>query len=310
MISIVNMRKIILLIGFVSCFIFRSSAGVSISQFQIPSQYLTMGDYFIPITGSATPFTVNVALIKAGIEYNTVKVTVIHQAPGGAETELSTPIYHYDGNWASNNIWQSQISAIFPANHTLAGKIYLKIQLFEGSNVGATTYSIIGYSINGGTPAPGSSTPINWDNPSNSKFILVNAAGRNTFNAGTTILRNGVYHLEFQSDGNLVLYNGGTPIWASGKKRGNNSTQVRFYDSGIGCYEGNTNYFWVSFDTGYSYGSRYSRATWVLQDDGNFVCYADYSTDSNGVIIPVYSYTVGATMTQGGQKSNRSGRIN
>lgn len=56
--------------------------------------------------------------------------------------------------------------------------------------------------------------------------------------------------------------------------------------------------------------SRWSgtKAIWVLQDDGNFVGYADYYVDGDGNYV-LQGHTVGATMTQGGKKSNRSGRL-
>lgn len=196
-----------------------------------------------------------------------------------------------------------EFKAVLPANR-MGGVIKLRYKSIQwGSKSVLTQYSKFSFQT---VPPPVVAPPgtVDWNNPANAKFIPVSQSSRNVFYAGTTVRRNGNFHLEFQTDGNLVLYNGTTPIWASRKTRGNNNTRVLFDSSGIGCYEGTTRYYFDSLS-----GWARPAAVWVLQDDGNFVCYTSYKIDSNGVIYEL-SYPVGATMTQGGQKSNRSGRIN
>ncbi|TKC55807.1 hypothetical protein FBD94_24490 [Pedobacter hiemivivus] len=145
------MKKIILLIGIVCLFIFKSNAAVTISQFAIQSQYLNSGK-LVPVTGATTPFTADVTLMKTGVEYNTVKITVVY-IEGNTSLDLSTPLWWYEGNWAANGIFQQSISASLPANKT-TGKVYLQIQVWHGDNQGATTNTITGYEIYKANPNP------------------------------------------------------------------------------------------------------------------------------------------------------------
>lgn len=279
-----------------------------------PSQ-VSAGKIVINNSSIPTPVTFDIVATTAR-DINTggpfvcdMVITLVYEKNGVVE-EISDPQTISHNNYSATYLRTDPLrfTGELPANR-IGGVIRLKYSCFDyvtSQTTKLAKFSTASYqTVSPQVVPPGT---IDWINPANAKFISVSASGRNIFNAGTTVLTNGVYHLEFQSDGNLVLYNGGTPIWASGKRRGNNSTQVRFLPSGIGCYEGNTNYYWISWaprPIGEAPG-----AIWVLQDDGNFVCYRDHQIDSNGVIIPQYDYAIGATMTQGGQKSSRSGRIN
>lgn len=285
-----------------------SAQGIFLFEVTAPKQ-VSAGKIVIENSNVTTP--INFEIIATTLTDETTQepffcdmvITLLYEKNGLIE-EISNPIpiAHslFLKPYMRTNVLK--FNAVLPANR-MGGFIKLKYSYISWT----TRQRIIDYSRASfqtiAPPVVPPAAPIDWNNPANANFISVSALGRNIFNAGTTVLRNGVYHLEFQSDGNLVLYNGTTPIWASGRRRGNNSTQVRFLPSGIGCYEGNTNYFWAGWNF------ELPGAIWVLQGDGNFVCYGNHTTDSNGVIIPNYGYPVGATMTQGGQKSNRSGRI-
>ncbi|MFA4868908.1 MAG: hypothetical protein WC623_11945 [Pedobacter sp.] len=299
---------------FLICSSIANAQGIFV--FDISSPVVSNGKITINNTNVATPITFKVIattqrdITTFGPFAADMVITLVYEKNGIIE-EISSPMSIANSAFSSNLLSTTLLtfSGTLPANK-IGGVIKLKYSCFDyvtSPTTKVTKYTSVGYETIL-PPVVSPAAPIDWSNPANAKFIVVGFPGRHTFNAGTTVLRNGVYHLEFQSDGNLVLYNGTTPIWASGKKRGNNSTQVRFYDSGIGCYEGNTNYYWVNWAPRPI--NIAPNAVWVLQDDGNFVCYRDHDTDSNGVIIPYYAYAIGATMTQGGQKSNRSGRIN
>lgn len=49
------------------------------------------------------------------------------------------------------------------------------------------------------------------------------------------------------------------------------------------------------------------RAIWVLQDDGNFVGYSDYTMEGN-YLVPM-GHVLDSTNTTGGKLSNRNGRL-
>jgi len=294
----------------------------SIFVFDIFSPIVSNGGIIISNTNIATPITFKIIaaterdISTFGPFAADMVITLVYEKNGVIE-EISSPMpipnSEYSSNFLSTELLQ--FSGVLPANR-IGGIIRLKYSCFDyvvSQTTKVTKYSTVAYSVSAApvTPpvTPPAVTPIDWSNPLNAKCIVVGVPGHHIFNAGTTVVHNGNYRVDFQADGNLVLYNGGTPLWASRKLRGNNSTQVRFYNSGVGCYEGNTNYWWTTYSDGVSSGGSYSRAMWILQDDGNFVCYSNYTTDANGVISPSGS-PIGATMTQGGQKSNRSGRIN
>lgn len=128
-----------------------------------------------------------------------------------------------------------------------------------------------------------------------------------------TVLTNGSYRLDMQYDGNFVLYNGGTALWATGRKDAKpGQCYVRFkrsYPRGefilYNTSANETKSYWYSDILG-PFGNMLS-PIWVLQDDGNFVLYEGYDYDPATGNVTVTGYPVGATMTQGGIQSNRSG---
>lgn len=79
--------------------------------------------------------------------------------------------------------------------------------------------------------------------------------------------KNGRYKLCQQGDGNTVVYDGNTPIWAS-NRQGSNTRLCMQDDGNLVSYSGNTA-LWASQTTGQ--GQKPFRA--VMQDDGNFVIY-------------------------------------
>ncbi|WP_367865114.1 hypothetical protein [Pedobacter sp. WC2423] len=125
------------------------------------------------------------------------------------------------------------------------------------------------------------------------------------------IAKNGPYHLEFQSDGNLVLYKEGLDyaLWASDTNTKDGQYQVAslsFYENGrVIIYRANAKSWTPAPFT--SIGSPYY-PIWVLQDDGNFVGYETYTQDAAGNVT-ITGKVIGSTNTQGGQRSHRNGTL-
>ena len=133
-------------------------------------------------------------------------------------------------------------------------------------------------------------TPVGPAPPKDEDWIVT--AGR-TFQRGTVVAKNGTYHLDFQNDGNLVLYKDGyTILWASdtnypdGELVFLTNGKVAIGIRGIVQWYGNEK---AKFPNG--------QAKWFMQGDGNFVGY-----DASGVVL-------GSTNTQGGQRSYRYGKL-
>ena len=70
------------------------------------------------------------------------------------------------------------------------------------------------------------------------------------FNKGITILSNGNYKLEFQDDGNLVLYNGPTYTWDTKTYIGVGHTLVMQHDGNLVIYNANSTPIWNSGTAG------------------------------------------------------------
>jgi hypothetical protein len=83
---------------------------------------------------------------------------------------------------------------------------------------------------------------------------------------------NGRYRFVYQSDGNLVLYRGGTPLWASNTYGSAVGTCIMQGDGNLVIYLPNQKPIWSS-DTWHDPGSRL-----VVQDDGNVVIYRPDNT--------------------------------
>lgn len=135
----------------------------------------------------------------------------------------------------------------------------------------------------------------------NKRFIY----GYSSFDArnGTkTIASNGNYRLDFQSDANLVLYNGSTALWNSrtAGREGGGLDLVFSINGAISLTHFNGRWWSGSLWTA-------DRAIWVLQDDGNFVGYSDYTMVGN--YITAMGHVLGSTNTAGGKVSNRNGRL-
>ena len=78
---------------------------------------------------------------------------------------------------------------------------------------------------------------------------------------------NGRYRFIYQSDGNLVLYDGGTPLWASGTNGKPVGVCIMQGDGNLVIYGRAQQYVWDTATNG-NPGSRL-----VVQDDGNVVIY-------------------------------------
>lgn len=105
---------------------------------------------------------------------------------------------------------------------------------------------------------------------------------------------NGQYTFVIQNDGNLVLYRGGTALWASdtnGRGQAPYRLVLQAEDNHLMVYDRNNTAIWGSdvHSTG-GYG-----AYGVMQDDGNFVIYC-----GNGAAL-------WCTRTDGGQRSPKWG---
>lgn len=287
---------------------FNVSASVTLSQFAIQSQFL-IGGQLKPNSGASTPFTADFTMVKSGTTYNTVTVSLVY-IENSTETQLSTPITRYDGDWsiANSNTWQASISGTLPAGKT-AGIIYFKYTVYDGSTQGATSNSVTGYRIytGAGTGNPGGGggggTPP-ADNEYNKRFI-VGTRTISTNGQNVVVVKNDNYHLDFQIDGNLVLYkNNYTVLWAS-DTQGNSGSRIIFDGGDINLFSGSNYPYWTKDLDGFKL---YENYVWVIQDDGNFVGYTDHSVDAKGNIVPSGS-VIGSTNTQGGQVSYRFGKL-
>lgn len=239
-----------------------------------------------------------------GAEFNSFKYEIEHTSVNGTRTRI--PGASYLGyNWQNSYSLNSIFSVTIPADKT-EGELKLVLISYSGNQFQESP-TIGSYTLNykaPPVPQPGSIADTEW----NKRIVLPGVPGRWSFrnNNGTVVIaRNGNYHMDFQSDGNLVLYNGNQALWASGKKLGGNA-KLEF--NAVGQVETwnleNDSMYW---STG-SYYVESRRVVWVLQNDGNFVGYSDYSIDFNGNVNP-NNDSFGATMTQGGKKSKRSGRL-
>ncbi|MBX3169791.1 MAG: lectin [Candidatus Eremiobacteraeota bacterium] len=91
----------------------------------------------------------------------------------------------------------------------------------------------------------------------------------------------GRYHLNFQEDGNLVLYNNfGTVMWAT-QTNGAPATELRMQPDGNLVMYGNGQTIWASNTAGHP------GAQLRVQNDGNVVIYSPrqrvlWATESNG----------------------------
>lgn len=83
------------------------------------------------------------------------------------------------------------------------------------------------------------------------------------------ISSNRIFRLEYQKDGNLVIYKFDTPLWAAGTKD-KPIGQTRFQDDGnLVIYDRNDHAIWAIG----KYGSEYQGSQLIMQDDGNLVAY-------------------------------------
>lgn len=83
----------------------------------------------------------------------------------------------------------------------------------------------------------------------------------------TLVSANGQYTLSMQQDGNLVIYKGGTAIWATNTAGTDGQTAIMQADGNFVLYRVNGQPLWASNTEG-------NPNSWVImQDDGNLVVY-------------------------------------
>lgn len=138
-------------------FVNEATASVSLNQFSIQNSYLNAQGRLTIYSGQATTFNVDFSFIKAGDSYNTVKVVVVYRESGQADLEISNPVWKYDGEWSNSNLmWNATVTCTLPLGKT-GGNIYLKYEVWQGSNTGGIAYSGTNYGIGiQSTPGDGS----------------------------------------------------------------------------------------------------------------------------------------------------------
>lgn len=286
----------ILSILLILCSINSAKAGLSISEFRIPTQYLNSNLQFVGLTGAATPFTANFTVGKAGNSYNTAVVSLILMtSTSSTVTVLSTSsVTRFSGDWGNSPVWESSISGILPAG-IKSGSIYLQMTVYEGDTQGAIVQSVTSVPIYSAPPSGGNNVfPVN-----DPRYIK---PGR-LYNAGVgTIAVNGTYHLDFQTDGNLVLYKDGYYVlWAADISNSQGATLEFRTDGLVRIFNNQGKLLWTANP---KVTNAFPNCYWVLQADGNFVGYESYRTAADGTITS-YGSIIGSTDTQGGNRSNR-----
>ena len=125
---------------------------------------------------------------------------------------------------------------------------------------------------------------------------------------GNTIFRTGIYHLDFQTDGNLVLYKDGPDpvLWASDTNYPNGS--IRFTIDGNVQILNSFGIPQVTLVDPSKIGMTNDDNWWVLQADGNFVGYRTSSIDANGQRV-YCGVILGSTFTDGGRRSDNYGKF-
>ncbi|TCD27923.1 hypothetical protein EZ456_08220 [Pedobacter psychrodurus] len=139
-------------------FVNKVIAGVSITQFSIPASSLNPQGRLTIASGLPTTFNLNFTFIKSGDLYNTVRAVVIYRESGQADLEISTAVWKYDGEWSNSNLmWVNTVACTLPANKTV-GNIYLKYEVWQGSNTGGSFNSDTNYGIGVASTGPPTSS--------------------------------------------------------------------------------------------------------------------------------------------------------
>jgi len=294
---------------------------VNLNSFSIPSQYLIAGGLMYNPNGTARNFSANAVFVQSGTTFNTIKVKLILEI-NGTETVLATA-EKLEGNWTNGTFWDVTLNGTIPAG-IWAGRVYLKAQEFQG-----TTPRGIQQSINAYVLLPSDYTPPSAGIPnafyrrnSNDEYLykIERVSTYQTPPAfGTTwafypsstqpmmtknqviYSDNGEYQLNFQGDGNLVIYKVGSwnPLWSINKTGGEN---LWFNpDGNIIMLNASNQIVWKSdiYVPGMSFTSS-QRLYMLFQGDGNLAIYW------NGV---TYTDVVGSSGTGGGIVSNRFGSL-
>ncbi|GAB3415388.1 hypothetical protein [Niabella aquatica] len=140
--------------------------------------------------------------------------------------------------------------------------------------------------------------------------VLTTSSSPALLKGQSMICENGLYRFVLQGDGNLVLYNNSSALWASNTV-GKAANYLFFQGDGnlVLCSQSNgTGVVWASNIYSGPFGSPYgnyyvpSSAILVLQNDGNLMlCFPDHRSGLLGIIA--------TTNTFGGRKSKHFGKL-
>ncbi|WAC42298.1 hypothetical protein [Pedobacter sp. SL55] len=129
-------------------------------------------------------------------------------------------------------------------------------------------------------------------------------AALGTYNKGTLIAKslNSVYSLYYQLDGNLVLTNGSTVLWAANENYFSSATVKFQHDGNIVCHRWDGSIYWSA---GVNGGTQ---SIWVVQDDGNLVGYEAWTSGYPSKVVST-GPPFASTNTAGGNVSSYFGRV-
>lgn len=299
-----RMKKLMFIFTAISIFCTSGlKASVGLVSFAISSDNLDNGSIYInPSTGGDFKFAVRLTrnlLPGSGINWEdgTCAVTAVMQI-GGTYQDISTPVTISNSDWAEGSYTKGDILATVGPQASY-GNVALKIYYYNTAQQGwSTIYSSTIFSV---TTTRSQSTLPNT--AFNMRYIIPGQADRSVFysaNGNNIVAQNGTYHLDFQADGNLVLYKDGYYVLWAANTSGNPGARLYFGYGGTGLVQIDH----IPETWWYPKNSGGSRAIWMLQSDGNFVGYTNYRIETNGSVT-ITGSVFGSTNTQGGQRSNR-----
>ncbi|MBB6274065.1 hypothetical protein HDF26_004538 [Pedobacter cryoconitis] len=274
-----------------------------VDLFSIDNKYMSPGNELI-VTSNPTNFSI---IFSVGAQPDKVVkclITVVLTNNSLVVKKELSEKYGFFTDGLTANYKNKSLNCKVDVNSIAKGdQVGLKLEYFDSNNKLVSVISGTRYSITTTPPTqPSVNRPIVPNIPENEKYIV---PGK-TYVGYNLLAKNGTYHLDLQEDGNLVLYqNGYDPLWNS--KTGNyGRSTLRIDDWG-------TMYITPNSDSrGRSWSGSLSRnpksSIWVLQDDGNLVCYEGYSVDASGHVT-TWGEALGATMTQNGTGSRHQGKF-
>ncbi|MBB6269857.1 hypothetical protein HDF26_000284 [Pedobacter cryoconitis] len=272
-----------------------------LSGFSIPLNYLNSTHDKLLAKSDPTNFTGIFSVQSPTGASIACWATVVVTNGNTVITELSQK-YQFTTDGSPSKYQDKSLDCKISQSDIVSGnEIGLKLDFFNSEGIQKTIFSTQRYQItktdNPTIPTdPNKPIPVMADIPENAKYVRPGTHGVNT-----VLARNGNYHLDFQSDGNLVLYGANyDPLWHSKTMDFGGYSNLKIDQNGTMHISGNGK--WIG-------GTSYSPliGIWVLQDDGNLVCY-EGSVDKNGRVT-TWGEPLGATMTQGGIGSRHQGKF-